>query len=256
MAKAGRPAGSKNKPKTNLQVVDGGKSKPAGVGHNGDDADKALHFVHLRDYEKALAEKKKADADFKNITKRIKAEGGSVDAIKLTIQLRGQEGEKAFKETMEQMLRVARWNGLPIGTQTSLFDEDRRPIEERALNEGKTAGMRGENPSVPNVYPPDSPAGKAWMEGWHEGQKAIFNIQRPATSQLLRPEADDEDDDALDAGLGGDAGASAEGDDGAGDDAADDALGDEQEGGKGDDWNEDVRPRHLRDKEAGAEEAF
>jgi hypothetical protein len=233
----GRPPGSKNKPK--LSVVGGGA---AGPGHNSlsDKDEQALHFVHVRDYEKALAEKKTADANFKNVAKRIKAEGGSVDDVKLTIQLRSPEGEKALKELMERQLRVARWNNLPVGTQAALFDEDRRPIEERAAAEGKKAGMEGKTLEVPNIYPPDSPAGQAFIKGWHEGQAAIFNIKpkdKPS-AELLRPEAeaasDDRDvDDAL---------------------AGEDRGGPEESGREGEDgdWPDgasgdaDLRPNHLQ----------
>src|SRR6266404_5655377 len=75
----------------------------------------ALFFQSKRDYEKNLATKKKADADFKNCCKRIKAELGKrgVTEIKLAVTLADENGEAEAKADIESTLRVMRWMGVP-----------------------------------------------------------------------------------------------------------------------------------------------
>lgn len=184
------------------------KAPPAGggPGHNSGDLDdehlQALHLnSHVPDYEKALKEKKDADANLRNVCKRIKSEGGSVDEIKLTIALRSPAGEAALKATIEQQMRVARWSGLPVGTQGDMFAPDVRPLSERAKQEGKIAGMRGDECRPP--YDGGSDGYQPWVEGWHEGQAVLASkIKKPTAETGLiqgdKPNGTDSFDDAAD----------------------------------------------------------
>lgn len=212
----GRPAGSKNKPKTNgAGDPSGAEEQRAGPGHNSelsDDQRQALFWQHKRDYVAALAAKKKADADLKNVAKRAKAELGdtAVADIKLALELETKEGETAVKARMEAQARVLRWLGLPLGTQTELFpDVDPRPSDEVAAEAGKRSGLAGEPCQCP--HDASVPQYKAWMDGWQEGQKVLLQTK-------LRPLAD--------AGDGGD---------------------EQCDGADG----EDVRPRFLKNGNGG-----
>lgn len=175
--------------KPKLTVVGG---PDAGPGHNSgltEDQARALHLSnHVPAYEKALAAKKEADANFKNVCKTIKADGGNIDDIKLTIKLRTPEGEKEFKELLDRQRRVAAWNDLAIGQQGWLLDEDPRPITERALAEGKKAGLEGKDAVPPHAA--GTEAYDAWMSGWHDSQAlmAAGFKKGPDTSELLRSE--------------------------------------------------------------------
>ncbi len=179
--------------KPKLTVVGGPGPASAGPGHNAftDDQARGLHFSsHVPAYEKALKAKKDADAAFKNVCKTIKSEGGSIDDVKLTIKLRSPEGEKEFKEQIERQRRVAEWNNLPIGGQGWLLDEDRRPIEDRAFEDGKKAGLEGKDASPPHA--PGTEAYEAWMKGWHEGQAILaqgFKKGPEPTAEILRDES-------------------------------------------------------------------
>src|SRR3546814_18797704 len=109
-----------------------------------DDQARGLHFSsHVPAYEKALAAKKKADADLKNVCKTIKSDGGSVDDVKLTIKLRTPEGEKEFKEQIERQSKIAEWNNLTIGGQGSILDEARQPVTHSIIAECKQGGRVG-----------------------------------------------------------------------------------------------------------------
>jgi len=194
--------------KANLRVV--GDDEAAGPGHNSgltDDQRQALTRQHLRAYQSALAAKKEADAAFKNACKKAKAElgDGAVADIKLLIELSTDGGEQRFRDDMERQARVARWCGMPIGAQGNLFDEDRRPIEEKALEEGKAAGFDGKDAKPP--YAPGHPGYDAWMRGWHEAQAVLAsNFTKTPDAPLLRPadaEADDTGPDEFDAAADG-----------------------------------------------------
>lgn len=170
-------------PPPDLKVVAGKNSTLS------DDEERALFFQHRRFYETALAVKKKADADLRNVAKKAKADLGehAVHQIKTAIELESDDGSETIKARMERELQVARWLGLPIGAQGSLFEEDRRPAEEKAEQEGFVAGAGGEWMKVPERYGASSPAGQAWIRGWHRGQDSIFNISEKRGDPLLRP---------------------------------------------------------------------
>lgn len=150
-----------------------------------DDQRQALFWQHKRFYEAALAAKKKANANLKNVAKAAKSELGdtAVADIKLAIELETEEGEANVKARMEAQARVMRWLGLPVGTQADMFPSgDLTPAVDKASADGKRAGLAGE----PCACPHDSsvPQYKAWMDGWHDGQKILIETKlRPMPVQ-------------------------------------------------------------------------
>lgn len=176
--------------KPKLAVVGGPEPGP---GHNStlsDDQARALHLSnHVPAYEKALSAKKEADAHFKNVCKTIKADGGNIDEVKLTIKLRTPEGEQELKAELERKRRIAAWSGLAVGQQGWLLDEDPRPITERASEEGKKAGLEGKDANPP--YAAGTEAYDAWMQSWHASQAIMaagFKQGPKPDAELLRDE--------------------------------------------------------------------
>ena len=147
----------------------------------------ALFFKHKREYEIALAAKQKADAELKVVCKRIKAESTKLSDVKLAIALESPEGNNDLRERLEREMRVARWMGAPIGTQFSLLDEDRTPIDDKTRDEGKRAGLRGEPCTAPSTLPGNLVT--VWTEGWQEGQKVLME------KGIAQKPDDDEGDD-------------------------------------------------------------
>jgi ribosome modulation factor len=160
-----------------------------GIGHNSealtDDQNQALFFSHKRAYEAALAKKKEAAAAFLKVCKLAKSELGddAVLSIKDAILLDTDEGEAKLRADLERQLRIARWMNVPFGQQAELFSDanDRRPATERARAEGKKAGMEGLAMKPP--YHTALPQFDQWVEGWHEGQAAIFAITKPKDAE-------------------------------------------------------------------------
>lgn len=201
-----RPKGAKNRPK--LTVV----GNSPNVGHNqpSDDQVQALTRQHAQKRAKLLEAEKRAKADRMNFDKVIKSDLGAhgLADIKLLEKLETPEGEEEVRAEMERRARVFRWAGIPIGTQGSLFDEDRRPIEDRAFDEGKRAGMEGKHCEPP--HPAGTSAASRWVEGWHAGQAILATgFKKPAdTPEVLRPEGNepkgaDDFDSAANGGFGG-----------------------------------------------------
>jgi hypothetical protein len=186
MAKNGKAktkAKAETKPKAKSKK---GRRPEGGLGLR-DDERQALHFRHVREFEAAQAIKKAADNDFKSVKDRIKDEGGSIGAIELTLKLRTEEGQEAFKAMMAEQAEVAKWNG--VGVQIELFGKDADPIYE----DGKRAAMNDEP-----AKPPGHLAQKAqqrWLSGHADGRVALNatraeNFHRPDPASIGEVAAD------------------------------------------------------------------
>ncbi len=148
-----------------------------------DEQQQALFFDHKKAYEKALAVKKEADAKLKNACKLAKSELGdqAVAMIKATIEFETDEGEAAVRAKLEATLRAARWMGAAIGSQFEMFEgPDRTPAADRAFEEGKRAGMKGEPARPP--YAPELEQYRRWMEGHGVGNEALARKGFKATA--------------------------------------------------------------------------
>ena len=171
-----RPKGSRNKPKVpaadgEVETTHNGSVKP-GKEPLTDEQMQGLFEHHKEEYERGLKAKKAADAALKNICKLAKSEGVSIADIKLAIDLEEDGGEERLREKIAAQHRIARWLGLPVGTQPSFFDdEDRMPSVEKAELDGKRAGLKGESADPPAHY--GLAQQQYWLTGWHAGQKIL-----------------------------------------------------------------------------------
>ena len=138
-----------------------------------DDQERALHYIHIGEYEDAQAAVKKAMAARKTVIGRIRAEGGNLDQIKTSIRLQTPEGEAEVADEVKHAIQAARWAGAELGLQLDLFDQDRADAT-RQYEQGKTAGLKGETPNTQD---------QDWLTGWHAGQDALA-----ATLSLFRAE--------------------------------------------------------------------
>jgi ribosome modulation factor len=163
MAKTGRPR----------KTRDDGEAPQTGANGMSDDRRYSLTNTHRKRYEELLALKKRADAELKIHCRDIKSDLGAkgLADIKDLIALATPEGEVAIKAEMERQARVLRWMNIPIGTQGSLFETDRRPIAERAFAEGRRAGLAGEPRNNPHHETSD--AYSHYVDGFREGQEIL-----------------------------------------------------------------------------------
>lgn len=189
MAKNGKAktkAEAKTKAKTAKPTKAKGRHPDGGLGLREDER-QALHFRHVREFEASQAEKKRVDSDFKSVKDRIKEEGGSISAIELTLKLRTEEGQAAFKAAMAEQAEVARRNG--VGVQVEMFGKDVDPIHE----DGKRAAMNDE-PCKPPAHLAQK-AAQRWIGGHAEGRVALNtmraeNFRKPEVSTIGEATAD------------------------------------------------------------------
>jgi ribosome modulation factor len=147
----------------------------AQTGHNSGEltpAEKsALRMHHIRQLlgiadrlKPIMEERKKARA-------LAKADGFKLSEIDAGLRLATMDDQNIFVEEIKELIEIAKaFNALPPGEQGDLFP-DRRPVEERAFDEGKVAGLAGKDPDP--LYDASSDMGQAWMKGWHEGQRIM-----------------------------------------------------------------------------------
>lgn len=185
-------------------AIEDGKSP--GPGHNEpaeltDDEKRALFFQHKRSYEVALKEEQEAAAVKKSkhaalmaVCKKAKAECGkdTVDDIKDAIQFEAPDGREKFTTEITRKHKVARWLGLPVGTEPSFFDmNDRTPSVELAYDEGKQAGMAGDICKPP--HDPSGPQYQKWISGWHDGQAILASAFSKLKTEPVEGAGNDED---------------------------------------------------------------
>lgn len=140
------------------------------AGHNSaltDAEQRALTLHHKKAYEAADALVEKAKSDRKAVADLAKADLGK-GALADIKDMIAYADEKKCKGQIERSLRLARWLGLPVGTTTDLFDV---PVDDRAAQEGMTAGMSGETCKPPVHLTAEG--SQRWIENWHEGQKIL-----------------------------------------------------------------------------------
>lgn len=108
--------------------------------------------------------------------KRAKEELGetALDDIKEARKWDKKGGEGAVKAAFERLARLTRWAGFSTGVQGELFRDAPEQVTPR--ERGYLAGLNGDEPSP--SYDAASSEGQEWMEGYHDGQAAIFGIQR------------------------------------------------------------------------------
>lgn len=170
-----------------------GENGTAKPGHNSnltDEERRALTLHHAKIYEAAdaLVEKAKADRTAVADLARSDLGKGALTDIK---DLLAASDEKKTKAALERMLRIARWAGLPVGTQLAMFDF---MPDDKAAEEGKTAGMSGMPCDVPRHWPPS--AHQRWIEAWHEGQAVLASAfakkrkdaEKPADAEQAAPQ--------------------------------------------------------------------
>lgn len=150
-----------------------------------EDDQRVLLEQHTERYELGLKAKKKADADFKNVCKKAKAEIGkrAVEMIKLAILLQSDEGKADFGEEMTERAKIARWMGVTVGTQ---FEFSLAEINH--YEEGKRSGLKGESRKPPVNLAPGGDQYNDWIRGWDEGQAVI-------TKGFKKPDEGQEEED-------------------------------------------------------------
>ena len=150
------------------------KPDPAPPGHNIDDA--AVFRVYVADLTSIDEKIDLLKAQRNKLRKTAKAAGIELKLADAIIRLADWEPEE-IKERFAVTERYARFMGLPVGTQPSLFDDERLPNVERDRakwrQKGYADGVRGVGwaDQPPAECPQDCT--QAYGEGWEAGQTQL-----------------------------------------------------------------------------------
>lgn len=157
--------------------------------------EQALFFDNLKKVKALKEEMAAVNSQLRNQYKVAKADGFAKKDIDYALKIEAQSDDEAIAD-MKRRAMLARWMRIPMGVQPDMFDEpDREPIDEKAEKDGLAAGMKGVDGRSP--YDPGSKNDKAWMAGWHEGQKTLASAIK-AREQRLEPEDEPEDAEEMD----------------------------------------------------------
>lgn len=118
-------------------------------------------------------------SDCRNLLKKVKAELGDdgLDRVKLIVKIRrDEEATEKLRTDLRNMAWVARWMNATPGQQLEIFS-DLRPIDDRAYEEGKAAGLAGDafNPK----FGQGSSAYHRFQDGWQAGQEILAKGFKP-----------------------------------------------------------------------------
>lgn len=176
---------------------------PPSTGHNSgeltEEQRQALFLQNLTKIETLKAEIETLKAELASVNSKLrnaykvaKSDGFKKKDFDYAAELRNND-DKEMIERRRREQQIAKWLAHPIGTQPDMFEEpDRRPIEDKAYEEGKIAGMEGKGCSPPY----DAVPGQKWVEGWHDGLTANRSLfqkkEEPQSPAPTQPEAFDD----------------------------------------------------------------
>lgn len=143
------------------------------AGHNSElsvGEQRALMFHHFNLIEAQKGIVKAAQDALKKLKKTAKADKVVMADLDYMARCAALEDPGIVPAEILRRAEIASWFALPVNFQPNMFD-DRTPLEDRAFEEGKVAGLQAKAPEAP--YDAASAAGQKWLQGWHEGQRIM-----------------------------------------------------------------------------------
>lgn len=136
-------------------------------GHLTDAQQQALLAQHVKAVKGWKDELASVNSRLRTAYKSAKADGFPKKDIDFALALENDKGQ--ILEDRARQQQIAKWMSHPIGHQLSMFDQDPRPLNEKAYDDGHAAGLMAKDMSS-NPYDVTSKQGQEWLRGWHDGQ--------------------------------------------------------------------------------------
>src|SRR5260370_16374416 len=92
-----------------------------------DQQQQALFFAHKRKIKPLIAAAEAAKTALNKAYDLAKSEGVAKKELEIALQLETEEGEVGIRAAHERLVRIARWMGVPIGTQFDFFSTNLPP---------------------------------------------------------------------------------------------------------------------------------
>lgn len=158
------------------------KAKAAAAPEKGHNSDGALELSEAQRQDLFLSHKNAlitvkgklttAVANVRNIKKKIKADGYTVQQVEAAILMETEEGEAKIRAETADILQAARWVGVAWGETLDMFNEpDRTPAVDKSREAGKRASMEDKPRKAPHAA--ESPQASAWYSGYDDHQRAL-----------------------------------------------------------------------------------
>jgi hypothetical protein len=139
-----------------------------------------------------------AKDDHKAIRVHVEAKGVNLKAYAWADKIIKAGDVGGAVELIEATLKILKIRGRPAtSSQLELLtsEDDRTPLDERAAEEGRYAGIMGFGDDA-NPYGIDSAAGQAWQNAYNGGceeRKLILSLEPSADSELIKGADNGED---------------------------------------------------------------
>jgi len=140
-----------------------------------------------------------AKEDHKAIKAHVEAKGVNLKAYAWADKIIKAGDVGGAIELIEATLKILKIRGRPAtSSQLELLtsEDDRTPLDERAAEEGRYAGIMGYGDDA-NPYGIDSPAGQAWQNAYNGGcdeRKLIMSMEPGPDSELIKGPGSDAED--------------------------------------------------------------
>lgn len=131
---------------------------------------------------------KDLQADIRSIMGEGKVAGFKAKHIRLALQMLDSEKEKVLVEDMQMMHSLMRALNIEAGYQLELF-EDRRPLEDRAEQQGWADSAGGKSLNNPYTSEPEA---SRYAKGWHANQEEARNALQRNMEETNRKLAEEE----------------------------------------------------------------
>lgn len=167
------------------------KAKAATAPEKGHNSDGSLELSEAQRQELFLSHKNAlitvkgklttAVANVRNIKKKIKADGYTVEQVEAAILMETEEGEAKIRAKTADILQAARWVGVAWGETLDMFNQpDRVPATDKAFDQGKRDSMENKPRKAPHA--PESPQAASYYAGYDKHQGDLhkgFKTSKP-----------------------------------------------------------------------------
>jgi len=134
---------------------------------------------HRKKWNEAMSAKALTDKQLRSVKAALKAEGFTVQQMKVADDLESISGEDKLTVLIETILKVAVWQNHPLGRQLDMFHKPNEVVKDRATRRaaGRLASMNDEPRKPPHA--PGTLEYDEWMNGYAEHQSELASRFKP-----------------------------------------------------------------------------
>lgn len=168
------------KPKTKTTAP--GADALAAIGHNSSGPVERsaaevqeLFLSHRRAWTRAITQVAAAKQSLSKVKALLKQDGFKVRQMQIADDLGTVNGEAKRTNEVDDVLRVARWIGHPMGAQLDLFAQASTTLsaESQQYERGRAASADNQPRKPPDYFAVGSDPYETWLEGYDDHQREL-----------------------------------------------------------------------------------